>query len=109
MLIIWYRKDITRPMPVVYEHIPAFREDEEKAETTKQKVLDFLQTSLAILVMTAFILCFAFGLSVEIVTMLGSILLVMVDTIMTQNGEVPKVLFRAIQWDVILVFAALFI
>lgn len=104
-------------MPIVYNHITDKDEGDKEAQTpgepqkttTKQRILSWIQTSLSTLVMTGFIISFAFGLSVEIVTLLGSILLVIVDTIVTQDGETAKKLFSSIQWDVILVFAALFI
>jgi Na+/H+ antiporter NhaD/arsenite permease-like protein len=83
---------------------------EEKIPTTKFGiVVARLQQGLTAFMMIIFVITFAMGLSVEVVTLLGSIFLVVVDTIVEQDIEVPKKLFRAIQWDVIMVFGALFI
>jgi Na+/H+ antiporter NhaD/arsenite permease-like protein len=84
-------------------------EEEKEPTTTSGTVLVKTQQLLTVGVMVLFVITFALGLSVEVVTLLGSIFLVVVDTICEQNIEVPKRLFKAIQWDVIMVFGALFI
>lgn len=107
LLVLYYKNDVNVKHHVAYvEH--ALKQEPEPA-TYKHKILYWVQTILTIIVMVAFIICFAMGLSIELVTLLGSIMLVIVDTIFNQDANIPKILFAAIQWDVILVFGALFI
>ena len=93
----------------MYELIDSELAEDNEPTNLKERMLLKLQQVLTIVIMTVFIITFALGLSVEVVTLLGSIFLVIVDTICERDIEVPKRLFRAIQWDVIMVFGALFI
>lgn len=107
LLLLYYRKTIKEGMPILYEQIHVKKV--EAPESMKEKIFRWIQIILTILVIIALILCFAMGLSVEIVAFVGSVLLVIVDTIFSQDPETAKALLYAVQWDVIIVFSSLFI